>query len=812
MVGTEYMSASSMTMLLIEDNPGDARLICEMFRGQAQHEINIAHVTSMNEAESHVVNHAVDIILLDLGLPDAQGLAAVRRAHLAAPKIPLVVLTGLDDELLAMQALQAGAQDYFVKGQIEETGLFRALRYAIERKTLEEQLSVAKNRAEQAEMLLRDAVDSMSEGFVIYDQEDRFVLCNEAYRRLYPERIGCLTPGTRFEDILRTVLANRGLDASIDDETGWLAERLQYHHEAKGGIERQRPDGTWILATDRRMQCGGTAGLRIDVTDLKRAQAALSEEEARLDRAQAIAAIGSWELRLATGRYVWSKEMYRISGVSSDNFVPSLENTAPLVHPDDALSFQTWLSALMAGRGQGAREIKIVRPDGQVRLLGVEGLAVTNVTGVITHLGGTMQDITERRATEQQLAQAQKMEAIGNLTGGMAHDFNNGLAVIIGNLDMLGRIIKTDAAATELCDEARDGARRCADLIRLLLAFARRQPLYPRKTDVNELVQTSAKLLARALGEDVTWTLNLGKELPSVVADPAQLAAALTNLANNARTAMPRGGELEISTRTADFDARYIELHPDISAGRYVLIEFSDTGSGIAPEIIASIFEPFFTTKDTGQGSGLGLSMVFGFVKQSGGHLTVYSEPGRGTTFRIYLPCAEASDRQAINPDQLRPVVGGDEMVLLVEDNALLRRATARQLKDLGYQVREAEDAEAALVILASGDRVDLLFSDVVMPGTMDGLDLANLATRARRGLKILLTSGFPGFRTTKEVNEDSPFPLLNKPYSHDELARTLRALLDAQDGSGPAATTSATAMLDRETLGADPAVVTEPA
>jgi len=800
-----------MTILLIEDNPGDARLIHEMFKELASRQTSITHVTSMGDAESHVAMHAVDIMLLDLGLPDVQGLAAVRRAHLAAPRVPLVVLTGQDNESLAIQALKEGAQDYFVKGQVEETGLFRALRYAIERKTLDEQLSTAKDRAEQAETMLRDAVESMSEGFVIYDNEDRFVLCNETYRRIYPERAGYLTPGTRFEDMLRGVLANDGVNGLGEREIDWFANRLQYHREAKDAVEQQHANGVWILATDRRMRSGGTAGLRIDVTDLKRTQAALIEEEARLDRAQAIAGIGSWELDVATGRFVWSKEMYHICGVSADNFVPTLDTTAALVHPDDAPSFQSWLSDLTAGRQQGARELKIVRPDGEQRLLGVEGRAVTDSNGVIGRLTGTMQDITDRRLIEQQLSQAQKMEAIGNLTGGMAHDFNNGLAVIIGNLDLLTRMIKADPAATELCQEARDGARRCADLIRLLLAFARRQPLHPRQTDVNELVQSTANLLGRALGEDVTWTLSLGENLPSVMADPAQLGAALTNLANNARTAMPRGGKLEITTRLASLDAHYVALNPGVSPGTYVLIEFSDNGSGIAPGILRNIFEPFFTTKDTGQGSGLGLSMVFGFVKQSGGHLTVYSELGRGTTFHIYLPCAEAGDRPTVSTDHFLPVVGGDEMILVVEDNALLRRATARQLHDLGYQVREAEHAEAALVILASGDRVDLLFSDVVMPGSMDGLGLANLAARARRGLKILLTSGFPGLRAAGQNTEECPFPLLSKPYSHDELAWNLRALLDKRDGPVPAVSAPDFARETGEGPGADPAVAAEP-
>ncbi len=416
----------------------------------------------------------------------------------------------------------------------------------------------------------------------------------------------------------------------------------------------------------------------------------------------------------------------------------------------------------------------------------------------------------ERRVIEQQLVQAQKMEAIGNLTGGIAHDFNNGLGIIIGNLDLLGRLVKADQMASELCDEARDGALRCADMIGRLLAFARRQPLRPRQTDVNALIEDTIMLLGRTLGEDITLTSRLGKELWLVEADPGQLQAALTNLANNARDAMPRGGHLDIATRTIELDTHYTALHPDVVPGAYVLIEVSDTGIGIPPEIVARIFEPFFTTKEPGQGSGLGLSMVFGFVKQSGGHLSVYSEPGVGTTFGIYLPRA-ADDALVAAPVERQPVVGGDETVMVVEDNAPLRMAAARQLVELGYHVREAANADEALAILSGGELVDLLFTDVVMPGTMDGPDLALQAVRLQPGLKILLTSGFPAVRGADPriaccpfplhgmgracpggadpqaaCCPFPPFPLLSKPYRHDELARTVREVLDGNDQRAP--------------------------
>jgi len=392
-----------------------------------------------------------------------------------------------------------------------------------------------------------------------------------------------------------------------------------------------------------------------------------------------------------------------------------------------------------------------------------------------------MQDVTERRLIERQLAQAQKMEAIGTLTGGMAHDFNNGLGVIIGNLDLLRRMIDSNGMAAEVCDEAREAALRCADLIRGLLAFARRQPLQPRQTDVNALVKGTSRLLARSLGSDIALNLSLSATLWPALADAAQLEAALINLATNARDAMPKGGQLRIATRNATLDARQVALQPEATAGEYVLIEVTDTGTGIAPEILGSIFEPFFTTKQIGSGSGLGLAMVFGFIKQSGGHIDVFSEPGCGTTFRLWLPRASAADLPAAAEAAPRVAIGGDETILLVEDNTKLRQVAARQLGELGYRVVEAENAEQALRIVSSGGPVDLLFTDVVMPGALDGMELAALVSRLRPAPAILLASGFSAARGAGDPPSPPGFRLLTKPYSLDDLAHAVRDLLDAR-------------------------------
>jgi PAS domain S-box-containing protein len=645
----------------------------------------------------------------------------------------------------------------------------------------EQELHRAKERAEQAETLLRDAVDSISEGFVIYDADDRFVMCNDAYRQIYKEGTELLVPGVTFEDFVRHTHVRGGGNAEYRGrEHEWHVQRLRHHQEAKGAVEYRLNDGSWMLVTDRRMKNGGIAGLRIDITALKQAQAALRESEARLDRAQQIAGVGSWELDIASGRYIWSKELYRMRGVSPDSFDPTIDNLAEFVHAEDYKGIRRWLRNLAAGRRQGTLEPRIVRTDGEARVIRMEGRPVVDPDGKIRRVAGTIQDITERRLIERQLTQAQKMEAIGNLTGGMAHDFNNVLGVIIGNLDLLKRVVRDDQAAAELCGEALDGASRCGDLIRRLLAFARRQSLRPEKTDVNALVNDIARLLGRTLGEHIKLQLNLDATVWPVMADPAQLEAALVNFATNARDAMPKGGQLEFATHNVQLDETYASLHPDVTAGEYAVIEISDTGTGIPPEIIGRIFEPFFTTKEPGKGTGLGLSMAFGFVKQSGGHLAVYSEPGLGTTFRLYLPRGDGGEGGSAGSTDTDTVIGGTETVLLVEDNAQLRRAAVRQLVELGYAVREAEHAEAALQILGSADRVDLLFTDVVMPGTMDGLDLAYRALSLQAGLKVLLSSGFPALRGAEQRMADCPFAMLNKPYRHDELARAVREVLDA--------------------------------
>jgi PAS domain S-box-containing protein len=388
-------------------------------------------------------------------------------------------------------------------------------------------------------------------------------------------------------------------------------------------------------------------------------------------------------------------------------------------------------------------------------------------------------DISHRVRLEAQVLQSQKMEAVGNLTGGMAHDFNNLLGVIIGNLDLLREARPDDAEVMNLSGEALDAALRGADLTRRLLAFARRQPLQPERIDVNSLIGKAFKFLTRMLGEDIEVSLALAPDICATVADPAQLEASLTNLATNARDAMPRGGRLMIATSNTMLDLVYAAQYPDVLPGDYVMIEVTDTGAGISPQTLGHVFEPFYTTKDVDKGSGLGLSMVFGFLKQSGGHVSVYSEVGSGTTFRLYLPCAAKIDRAAdkIDADAVT-MMGHGERVLAVEDNAALRGIVARQLRGLGYSVIEAGTASEGIMILES-ERVDLLMTDIVMPGGMDGFELAQVALARWPSIKVLLTSGFPGNKFSENLRS-SGLQVLIKPYRREALARLLYDILSS--------------------------------
>jgi len=402
---------------------------------------------------------------------------------------------------------------------------------------------------------------------------------------------------------------------------------------------------------------------------------------------------------------------------------------------------------------------------------------VRNAAGRTDRLVGAIRDITSRVKTEERLREAQRMEAVGHLTGGLAHDFNNLLQVIRSNLELLEPAVENNEVARRRLAGALHGADRAAQLTRQLLSFARRQPLEPKVINLSRLIGDMTDLLRRTLGEGVQVETIIGGGLWNTLADPAQVESAVLNLALNARDAMPGGGRLTVEIANASLDEAYARQIEGLTPGQYVMIAVSDTGEGMDEAIRKRVFEPFFTTKAEGKGSGLGLAMVYGFARQSSGHIQIYSEPGQGTTVKIYLPRSRDAVASPASPAALA-AHGEAETILVVEDEAPVRAAAVSTLESLGYRCLEAEDAQAALALITGGERVDLVFSDVVMPGTVKARDFVERLGTVAPGVPILFTSGYTENAIVHHGRLDDGFNLLSKPYARDDLARRVAHLL----------------------------------
>jgi signal transduction histidine kinase/CheY-like chemotaxis protein len=470
-----------------------------------------------------------------------------------------------------------------------------------------------------------------------------------------------------------------------------------------------------------------------------------------------------------------------LGGLLSDYFLIPPEGDLRLTWPSGviAMGFYVFTVTVIVGLIQGmiwASERQRASDEALRRLNAELEARVAERTTALTT------EMAERSAAETQLRQMQKMESVGQLTGGIAHDFNNMLAIVIGSLDLARRRLSgaEHPQVSQCLDNAREGAQRAAVLTARLLAFSRQQPLAPQLLDPNKLVGGMSELLRRTLGENIHVETVLAGGLWRTFADPAQLESAIINLAINARDAMPTGGKLTIETANSDLDERYARAHAEVEPGQYVLISVSDTGIGMAPEVVERAFDPFYTTKRAGKGTGLGLSQVFGFVKQSGGHVKIYSEIGRGTTVKVYLPrhlgaanttLADEAEKAAL------PLGTPDTIVLVVEDEEPVRHMTVDALRELGYTVVQASDGNQALQQVQLQPRIDVMFTDIVMPD-MTGRELVDQARKSRPDLKVLYTTGYTRNAVVHNGVLDRDVAFLPKPFTLEQLAAKIRDVL----------------------------------
>ncbi|MDP2868857.1 PAS domain S-box protein [Methyloversatilis sp.] len=534
-------------------------------------------------------------------------------------------------------------------------------------------------------------------------------------------------------------------------------------------FHRRLDDADFVTSTLRIFSTRAAAEL-----DRQHADARIREQASLLDKAQDAIIVRSIDHRVL----YWNKSAERIYGWPADEAIG--QRISELYYPDDA-AFRIATEQVIA-TGEWTGEIRQRRKDGS--LLTVEGhwTLLTDADGKPKSVLAINTDITHRLAVEAQLEQAQRLEAVGQLTGGVAHDFNNLLTVILGNAELLMEKLGDNDRLRLLAEMTRTAAQRGADLTHRLLAFSRRQALEPRSVDTYAVLLGMHDMLRRTLGENIEIEFRHGPGLWRALVDPSQLEGAVLNLCINARDAMKGGGRLTMETTNAWLDDAHGTPYPDLSPGQYVLVAVSDTGTGIPPEHLARVFEPFFTTKEKGKGTGLGLSMVFGFVKQSRGHVKVYSEVGQGTTVKMYLPRADLSDEwsDSRSPDACADSDAhrGHETVLLVEDDELVRQHASNLLLGLGYTVIKATNGPDALQIIRGRERIDLLFTDVIMPGGMNGPQLVEAAHRVRPHLKVLYTSGYTENAIVHQGRLDKGVHLLNKPYRRAELAHKVRLAL----------------------------------
>jgi PAS domain S-box-containing protein len=712
-------------ILIVEDSPTQAERLRFILEEEG---FQVESATTAEEALKLAEETRYDLILSDVVMPGQSGYELCRKIKSlpTARRTPVILLTTLDNPMAIIEGLDSGADNFLTKPYQTEELLHRI------NKLLE-------TKAIRADGKVKLGVEVAFLG-------KRFTITSDK------EQIVDLLIST-FEDVVR---ANA---------------ELQENRAALAAAKLELEDRVALR----------TAELRDANARLNRIVQELRESEGRFRSIADTMPALLW-MSDEIGQCVFVNKRW-LDYTGRDFNAVLGHGFAESMHPDFQEKSLRLQREMVAERKSCVDEYQLRGKDGKYRRF--LDTSVPRFAADGRYLGhvGVLIDIEERHQLEQQLRQSQKMEAVGQLTGGIAHDFNNLLTVIIGHIELLGTAPDLDGTRRHQIETIDRAATRASELTRRLLAFGRRQPLEPRKVEMNRLVSNVEAMLQRTLGESIEIECVLAGGLWPCFADPAQIEAAILNMAVNARDAMPNGGKLTIETANTRLSEDYSAVNDDVGPGQYVMLAVTDTGTGMAPEVQARAFEPFFTTKEVGKGTGLGLSMIYGFVKQSGGHIKIYSEIGHGTVIKIYLPRAKPEDQQATSAslqDSGAPP-GGTETILVVEDDPMVREYVVGQLRSLGYTIIEAVNGPNAIAALDSAPHVDLLFTDIVMPGGMSGRELADEVRRRYPQLKILFTSGYTENAVVHHGRLDPGVDLLNKPFAKRALAAKVRTVLDRQ-------------------------------
>ncbi len=760
-----------LRILILEDVPMDAELV-EYELARAHIPFDARRVDTRNAFLHEIAQFRPDLILSDYSVPGFDGMAALSLAREHAPTVPFVIVTGSINEETAVGCMKAGATDYLLKSNLSRLG--HAITGSLARVRARNEKARAEEALQRSEANLRAIFNNSLQAFVLIDPDGTIQALNSTAIELSTRLLGRpVHEGARIGDFLPE--AEEAFRAALAGEAR--------------NVDRcfRDPDGSelWFETTHAPVvdEEGSVIGVCLNARDIstrKQAEQAMRESEARyrdlFDNASDLVCVTAPDGSFLYVNRAWLHAI----GVGEADL--QHRRFLDVVHGESRERYEDVVRRALAG--ETLTHVELVLVTAGETTITVEG----NVSCTFTHgrpvmLRGIYRDVTERKRVEDQLRRAERMQAAGRLAGGMAHEVNNMMTGVIGFSEFLLRSFEEDDPRRGEVEEIIRAGTRASDVTRQLLAFTRQQLLRPEVLDVNDVVTGVEKMLRRSLGEDHTLELKLAADLGEIRADRGQLEQVLLNLTLNARDAMRSRGRVTVATGQAALDEVYAQEHGNVGIppGDYILLSVSDTGVGMSPEVQARIFEPFFTTKPVGQGTGLGLSTVYGIVKQSDGFVWCYSEPGQGTTFKIYLPRAGVRRQPTPPPDPATELRGGSETILVVEDEDVVRALACRGLREQGYHVLEARHGKEALDrVQRDRQSIDLVISDVVMP-ELNGRELGSRLAVLQPDLPVLYMSGYTGDDVIQRGLLEPGVPFQQKPFTPEGLARKVREMLDGR-------------------------------